>query len=144
MGMPDCLQPPNAGWVRSHGWGGHGASVVTTPQTDWHNPCFSGMFLILVVPEKPSRIGQRRRRIWLIDCQASSIGLELRDDLGDWIRRRLTKGVEGHAIKAKDMLAECNVPMEELRSQWHLQKASQLSVRARMSEHCTAYLIFSL
>ena len=82
-----------------------------------------------------TRASARRRRIWLIDRQASSIGLELRNDLGDWIRRRLTKGVEGHATKAKDALAECNVPMDELWSQWDLQKVSQLSVRARMSNH---------
>jgi hypothetical protein len=53
------------------------------------------------------------------------------------------KGVEGHAMKAKNMLAECNVPVEELWSQWDLQKVSQLSVHARMSKHYMAYLIFS-
>ncbi|KAF8232839.1 hypothetical protein L208DRAFT_1423035 [Tricholoma matsutake] len=67
----------------------------------------------------------RQRWIWLINHQASSIGLKLCNDLG----------VEGHATKVKDMLAECNVPVEELQLQWYLQKASQLSVCAHMLEH---------
>ena len=69
----------------------------------------------------------------MIDRQATSIGLELRDDLGDWIRRRLTKGIGGHATKAKITLDECGVSAEELRAEWELQRASQLSLRARKS-----------
>ena len=74
---------------------------------------------------------KRRRRIWLIDRQTTSIGLELRDDLGDWIRRRLAKGIGGHTKKAKKILDECGVSPTELRAQWELQRASQLSIRAR-------------
>ena len=33
---------------------------------------------------------QRAWRIWLTDRQLSSIALDLRDDLGDWIRCRIT------------------------------------------------------
>ena len=35
---------------------------------------------------------QRAWHIWLTDWQLSSIALDLRDDLGDWIRHRLKKG----------------------------------------------------
>jgi hypothetical protein len=66
----------------------------------------------------------------LIDRQATSIGLELRDDLGNWIRRRLAKGIGGHTTKAKKTLDECGVPAEELRAEWKLQRTSQLSLRA--------------
>jgi len=56
MGMPDHLQPPTAEWVWSHKWGRSGAFVIVTLQTNQYNPCFSGMFLILAVSEKPSMI----------------------------------------------------------------------------------------
>ena len=73
---------------------------------------------------------QRRRRIWLLDRQAGSIGAELRDDLGDWIRRRL-KTIESQAAEAQKKLEECGIPIHELRDQWELQRAAQLSLRAR-------------
>ncbi|KAF8219110.1 hypothetical protein L208DRAFT_1383114 [Tricholoma matsutake] len=50
--------------------------------------------------------------IWLIDRQATSIGLELCDNLGDWIRHRLTKGIGGHTTKAKITLNECDAPSQ--------------------------------
>ena len=73
---------------------------------------------------------QCRRRIWLLDRQAGSIGAELRDDLGDWIRRRL-KTIESQAAEAQKKLEECGIPIHELRDQWELQRAAQLSLRAR-------------
>ena len=74
---------------------------------------------------------QRLRRIWLIDRQASSIGTELRDDLGNWIRRRLMKGVTAQGKKARETIQDCGIPISELREQWGLQQASQLSLRSR-------------
>ena len=74
---------------------------------------------------------QRARRIWLTDRQLSSIALDLRDDLGDWIRRRLKKGVQEQGQKARQLLNTVNVPDKELRWQWDLQKAAQMSVQSR-------------
>jgi hypothetical protein len=74
---------------------------------------------------------QRSRRIWLIDRQAAFIGAELRDDLGNWIRRRLTKGVNAQSDKARETIRDCGVPISELREQWDLQRDSQLSLRSR-------------
>jgi hypothetical protein len=74
---------------------------------------------------------QRARRIWLTDRQLSAIGLDLRDDLGDWIRRRLKKGVEEQGKKANQLLSTLDISFDELRHQWNLQKAAQMSVRAR-------------
>ncbi|GLB45913.1 hypothetical protein LshimejAT787_3800020 [Lyophyllum shimeji] len=77
-----------------------------------------------------TRSSARSRRIWLIDRQAKAIAAELRDDLGDWIRRRLTKGVDKQGKDAEVVLRECGIPLEVLSEQWKLQKASQLSARA--------------
>ncbi|RDB29776.1 hypothetical protein Hypma_013855 [Hypsizygus marmoreus] len=77
-----------------------------------------------------TRSSARSRRIWLIDRQAAAIGAELRDDLGDWIRRRLTKGVHAQGAKAQATLDTCGVPIPELRRQWVMQQESQLSLRA--------------
>jgi len=74
---------------------------------------------------------QRARRIWITDRLLSSIALDLRDDLGDWIRRRLKKGVQEQGQKAKQLLKTVSVSDEELRRQWNLQKAAQMSVRSR-------------
>ncbi|RDB30958.1 hypothetical protein Hypma_000078 [Hypsizygus marmoreus] len=77
-----------------------------------------------------TRTSARRRQIWLLDRQAAAIAAELRDDLGDWIRRRLIKGVQGQGAAAKSILDDCGVLVEELRQQWEMQRAAQLSVRA--------------
>jgi hypothetical protein len=55
----------------------------------------------------------------------------LRDDLGDWIKRRLKKGIHEQGQKAKQILTTVTVSREELRRQWNLQKAAQMSVRSR-------------
>jgi hypothetical protein len=57
----------------------------------------------------------------------------MRTDLGDWIRRRLKRGVEDQGSAAQSILRECGVAVEELRSEWASQRQSQLSIRARMS-----------
>ncbi|KII90983.1 hypothetical protein PLICRDRAFT_67778, partial [Plicaturopsis crispa FD-325 SS-3] len=77
-----------------------------------------------------TRSSGRSRRIWLLDRQASSIGLELRDDLGDWILRRLGRGINVQGAKAQKTIDACGVSLPDLREQWALQKASQLSLRA--------------
>ncbi|KII84489.1 hypothetical protein PLICRDRAFT_117716 [Plicaturopsis crispa FD-325 SS-3] len=77
-----------------------------------------------------TRSSGRSRRIWLLDRQASSIGLELRDDLGDWIHRRLGRGITAQGAKAQKVLDACGVSIPDLREQWANQKASQLSLRA--------------
>ncbi|KZT18731.1 hypothetical protein NEOLEDRAFT_1143025, partial [Neolentinus lepideus HHB14362 ss-1] len=77
-----------------------------------------------------TRTSARSRCIWLVDRQAAAIGDELREDLGDYIKRRLVRGVQRQAREAEDELGACGVPIEELCSQWELQRAAQLSIRA--------------
>jgi hypothetical protein len=61
-----------------------------------------------------------------------SIAEEHRDQLGDWITRRLRKGVEQYNRRAIDILRDCDTPIKELREEWAAQKEAQLSVRERM------------
>lgn len=61
-----------------------------------------------------------------------SIAEEHRDKLGDWIARRLHKGVEQHGRHVVDILQGCNVPINELSREWNAQREAQLSVRARV------------
>lgn len=74
---------------------------------------------------------QRARRIWLTDRQLSFIALDLRDDLGSWIKRRMKRGVEEQGRRANQVLSTITASKDELRGQWDLQKAAQMSVRAR-------------
>ncbi|KAG1787714.1 hypothetical protein EV424DRAFT_1476683 [Suillus variegatus] len=55
------------------------------------------------------RSSSRQCRLWLIDRHAGAIGLEMRADLGDWIRRRLRRGVEDQGTAARKLLEECEV-----------------------------------
>jgi hypothetical protein len=89
--------------------------------------CLSTAFRIII----QIRNSQRTRRIWLLDRQASFIGHDLRDSLGEWIRHRLIRGVQAKSDEARDILGHCGIPLADLRAQWELQKASQLSMRAR-------------
>jgi hypothetical protein len=57
----------------------------------------------------------------------------MRDGLGDWIRRRLRKGVERQGQKAAADLIVRGISEGELRSQWQNQQNAQLSLRARKS-----------
>jgi hypothetical protein len=61
-----------------------------------------------------------------------SIAEEHRDQLGDWITRRLKKGAQQNLRQMSINIRQCNVPLQELREQWDAQRKSQLSVRARM------------
>ena len=54
-----------------------------------------------------------------------------REDLGIWLRSRLKNGVEARTAKAEEELSEIKIPTPELRRQWQLQRAAQLSVRNR-------------
>ncbi|KAG2737671.1 hypothetical protein P692DRAFT_201672633, partial [Suillus brevipes Sb2] len=76
------------------------------------------------------RSSSRQRRLWLLDRQATAIGREMRIDLGDWIKRRLRRGIKDQGAVAQETLTKCQIPIEELRSQWLHQQKSQLSIRA--------------
>jgi len=52
-------------------------------------------------------------------------------ELGDWIRRRLQKGVGEQGSAAHEVLDSCGVSITELREQWANQRGIQLSIRAR-------------
>jgi hypothetical protein len=83
---------------------------------------------------------QRQRRIWLLDRLLVSVGRELRDDLGDWIKRKYKQGVLQQSKKAQKVLDVCNYSVDELRQQWKLQVEAQTSIRAR--EYPYQYLWF--
>ncbi|KAG2739561.1 hypothetical protein P692DRAFT_20881619 [Suillus brevipes Sb2] len=72
------------------------------------------------------RTSSRQRRLWLIDRQAAAIASEMRIDLGDWIKR----GIKEQGSAAQDALDRCEVPIEELQSEWSKQRQSQLSIHA--------------
>jgi hypothetical protein len=117
--------------------------MVPHVQTHWYHMGFSSESRSHKDPLRYLMCIQQRWLIWLTDHQVASIGLQLRDDLGDWIRRRLTKGIEGHTTKAKKTLDECGVPAKELRTEWTSQQASQLSLRAHkllICLHVTKFL----
>jgi hypothetical protein len=55
------------------------------------------------------------------------------EGLGDWIKRRLRKGVKKQGEKAAEDLKESGISITVLREQWDLQQKAQLSLRARKS-----------
>ncbi|EDR09026.1 uncharacterized protein LACBIDRAFT_296736 [Laccaria bicolor S238N-H82] len=57
-----------------------------------------------------TQVSARRRHIWMLDRQSRSIGAELWDDLGDWIRRRL-KTIATEENEARKILSKCGVPV---------------------------------
>lgn len=57
----------------------------------------------------------------------------MRADLGDWIKRRLKRGVNGQGAAAQEVLSNCDIEAQDLQEQWADQKKSQLSIRARKS-----------
>ncbi|KAF8178009.1 hypothetical protein BJ912DRAFT_856565, partial [Pholiota molesta] len=76
------------------------------------------------------RTSSRARRIWLTDRQLSAVAQDLRDDLGDWLKRRQRLGVEEQGRKARSIVEKCGMTESALRQQWALQKEAQLSIRA--------------
>jgi len=76
---------------------------------------------------------QRQRRIWLIDRHAGAVAKEMVADLGDWLRRRLKKGIEEQGSAAREVLDQCELGAVELHKQWSDQRSAQLSIRTRTS-----------
>ncbi|PPQ76501.1 hypothetical protein CVT26_012351 [Gymnopilus dilepis] len=76
------------------------------------------------------RASSSARRLWLTDRQLSFIASESLDDLGSWIKHRLD-GAKSQQDKAEDILSRIEISAGDLRHQWNLQKASQLSVKSR-------------
>jgi len=76
---------------------------------------------------------QRQRRIWLIDRHAAAVANDMVTDLGDWLRRRLKKGIQEQSSVAREVLDKCDLNVSELRKQWSDQRSAQLSIRARRS-----------
>jgi len=54
----------------------------------------------------------------------------MRHELGDWLRRRLKKGVGDQGSVAQEVLDNCGASITELQKQWTEQRATQLSIRA--------------
>ncbi|KAG6867712.1 hypothetical protein C0993_012020 [Termitomyces sp. T159_Od127] len=54
---------------------------------------------------------------------------------GCGIRHQLKKGVQGQHAKAQQIMEACGVEIAVLRSEWELQKASELSIRAQAPVH---------
>ncbi|KAI0676695.1 hypothetical protein C8Q78DRAFT_960079 [Trametes maxima] len=76
-----------------------------------------------------TRSSARSRRIWLLDRHADAINRPAREELGNWIRGKLKKGVDARSAAARKDLAETGLGLEELRQQWESQRLAQLSVR---------------
>ena len=51
-------------------------------------------------------------------------------DLGDWLRRRLKKGIEEQGSAAQEVLNQCELGTVELCKEWSDQRSAQLSIRA--------------
>lgn len=64
---------------------------------------------------------QWQHHIWLLDCQASAIGLDLWKELGPWLKWRMKKGIGEQGDTAQDVLDTCSVPITDLRDQWTAQ-----------------------
>jgi len=64
-----------------------------------------------------------------------AIGIEMRMDLGDWIKRWLRCGVQEQGKFTQDQIKEIGIEVKELERQWASQKESQLSIRSRKSSN---------
>ncbi|KIK78651.1 hypothetical protein PAXRUDRAFT_36591 [Paxillus rubicundulus Ve08.2h10] len=71
-----------------------------------------------------------QHHIWLIDCQASAICLEMQNDLGDWIQCWLKKGITNQDTTAQKVLDSSKLVIVELQAQCASQHAAQLSLDA--------------
>ncbi|KAH0580597.1 hypothetical protein H2248_002089 [Termitomyces sp. 'cryptogamus'] len=87
---------------------------------------WSWMHKLIVV----SRSSGRSQCIYIIDRHVGSIGQELRDDLGSWMRRRLSKRINVQEHKAHQWLTSSSIEKGVLRHEWALQQASELSLWA--------------
>ncbi|KAI9059331.1 hypothetical protein FKP32DRAFT_1668689 [Trametes sanguinea] len=91
-----------------------------------------------------TRTSGRSRRIWLLDRHAKFVNEASRADLGFWIRNKLKHGVDAREAAAKTQLEQCGITVQELRHQWDLQQADQLSEKrhapARVKKELDAVL----
>ncbi len=87
-------------------------------------------FILLIVYLIYHNSLQRSRRIQLLDTQAMALSLELRHDLGQWIRRRFNS-VQKLEKELREELRQYNKPDATLREQWQLQRDAQMSLRSR-------------
>ncbi|KAI9066824.1 hypothetical protein FKP32DRAFT_1621557, partial [Trametes sanguinea] len=91
-----------------------------------------------------TRTSGRSRRIWLLDRHAKFVNEASRADLGFWIRNKLKHGVNAREAAAKTQLEQCGITVQELRHQWDLQQADQLSEKrhapARVKKELDAVL----
>ncbi|CDO73127.1 hypothetical protein BN946_scf185007.g181 [Trametes cinnabarina] len=89
-------------------------------------------------------VHSRSRRIWLLDRHAKFVNEASRADLGFWIRNKLKHGVDAREAAAKTQLEQCGITVQELRHQWDLQQADQLSEKrhapARVKKELDAVL----
>ncbi|KAI0373090.1 hypothetical protein BV20DRAFT_963601 [Pilatotrama ljubarskyi] len=76
-----------------------------------------------------TRTSGRSRRLWLLDRHAEFVNETSREELGSWICSRLKNGVEARTAAAEQDILQCGASIQELREQWKLQRAAQLSVR---------------
>lgn len=76
---------------------------------------------------------QRERRLIILDRQFVFISGAIREDLPRWLRRRTT-AVTTKRFDALTDLAASGHSIEYARSQWALQRASDLSVQSRESD----------
>jgi len=55
----------------------------------------------------------------------------MQSDLGDWIRRRLKKGIADQGTDSQNIIDTCGIEVPELWEQWSHQRSTQLSICAR-------------
>ncbi|TEB16313.1 hypothetical protein FA13DRAFT_1650797, partial [Coprinellus micaceus] len=77
----------------------------------------------------PSRHSHRQKRLHMIDRLTHSVAVTGRNDLGDWLRRKMKK-VQEHRSEAQKKLDDMKVPINELRSHWDEQLKAQSSIRS--------------
>ncbi|KAH6910088.1 hypothetical protein BKA70DRAFT_1100641, partial [Coprinopsis sp. MPI-PUGE-AT-0042] len=79
-----------------------------------------------------ARVSGRSRRLWLINNLLAAVGGEMRDGLGEWLKRCST-AIANFRRTAQSELEACGHPVAELRLLWEDQKKSQSSIRSRAS-----------
>ena len=75
---------------------------------------------------------QCMHQIWIIDHQSCYIAEELRQDLGDWIHRQITRNIPRHRDEGADLILNVPMTIRQLRNEWNAQKEMQTSVRECM------------
>ncbi|KIK25367.1 hypothetical protein PISMIDRAFT_96805, partial [Pisolithus microcarpus 441] len=65
----------------------------------------------------------------LIDWHAASIANEMVNDLGDWLRHWLKRGIQEQGSAAQEVLDHCEHDVSKLWKQWSDQCVAQLSIQ---------------